>query len=50
MAEQGRKADSATQKRIQRLAAEGRSKSEIARLANVSRPTAYKYAEKKSET
>lgn len=49
MAEQGRKADEATQRMIRRLAEQGRSKTIIARVANVSRPTAYKYADEKSE-
>jgi DNA invertase Pin-like site-specific DNA recombinase len=49
MADQGRKADEATQRMIRRLASEGRQKTEIARLVNVSRPTAYKYAREKLE-
>lgn len=49
MADQGRTADEETQRRIRRLAEQGRSKTDIAREAGVSRPTAYKYAEKKSE-
>jgi DNA invertase Pin-like site-specific DNA recombinase len=49
MADQGRKADEATQRMIRRLSEQGRRKTEIARLANVSRPTAYKYAREKLE-
>ncbi len=49
MADKGKKADEATQKTIRRMAERGASKTEIAREANVSRPTAYKYAGKKSE-
>jgi DNA invertase Pin-like site-specific DNA recombinase len=44
MADQGRKTDESTRRMIQRLAEQGRSKTLIARLAQVSRPTAYKYA------
>jgi DNA invertase Pin-like site-specific DNA recombinase len=49
MAEQGRKADEATKRMIRRLAEQGRNKTEIARLAHVSRPTAYKYAQERIE-
>lgn len=46
MAERGKPVDDATKARIQRLGSEGRGKTEIARIAQVSRPTAYKYAPK----
>lgn len=49
MAEQGRKADAATQRMIRRLAEQGARKTDIARIAHVSRPTAYKYARERIE-
>jgi DNA invertase Pin-like site-specific DNA recombinase len=48
MAEQGRKLDEAKQREIRRLAEVNANRTEVARQANVSRPTVYKYAPKKS--
>jgi DNA invertase Pin-like site-specific DNA recombinase len=48
MAEQGRKIDEYKQREIRRLAQVNSNRSEVAKLANVSRPTVYKYAQKKS--
>jgi DNA invertase Pin-like site-specific DNA recombinase len=48
MADQGKRLDAETQKRIERLAAYVPSRSEIARRADVSRPTVYKYLQKKN--
>lgn len=48
MADRGKEIDEATQARIRRLSREGWNKTAIAREARVSRPTAYKYAVKKT--
>jgi DNA invertase Pin-like site-specific DNA recombinase len=43
MAHQGKITPADDQRRIQKLLREGRNKSETARIAEVSRPTVYKY-------
>jgi DNA invertase Pin-like site-specific DNA recombinase len=48
MAEQGRKLDPSKQREIRRLAEVNNNRTEVARMANVSRPTVYKYANKKT--
>lgn len=48
MAEQGKRLDHETQRKIERLATHVPNRSEIARRADVSRPTVYKYLQKKS--
>lgn len=48
MADQGKRLTPEDQKRIERLAAYVPNRSEIARRADVSRPTVYKYLKKNS--
>jgi DNA invertase Pin-like site-specific DNA recombinase len=48
MANQGKRLSPDDQKRIERLAAYVPSRSEIARRVDVSRPTVYKYLQKKN--
>ena len=48
MADRGKPIDEYKQRQIRRLAEVNRNRSEVARQANVSRPTVYKYAPKKT--
>ncbi len=48
MAERGKQIDERKQREIRRLAEVNTNRTEVAKLAKVSRPTVYKYAGKKS--